>query len=62
MLAAGELLGDQQSDGDDHEEQQDLLDHWELLVSAFDCTESAGAVGGTAVGCGWVPGSLGLLP
>jgi hypothetical protein len=50
MLAAGELLGDQQPDCNDHEEQQDLLDHWELLVSASDCTESAAPVGDSSAG------------
>ena len=50
MLAAGELLGDQQPDGNDHEEQQDLLDHWGLLVSARDCTESAVPGWGTTAG------------
>ena len=50
MLATGVLLGDQQPDGNDHEEQQDLLDHWGLLVSARDCTESAVAGRGTPAG------------
>ena len=50
MLATGELLGDQQPDGNDHKEQQDLLDHWELLLSALDCNESAAADRDTPAG------------
>ena len=39
VLACRKLLGDQQADGNDHEKQQDLLHHSELLLSDSYCIE-----------------------